>query len=181
VIINSDKLKKAMVRAGATPETLGAAIAREGLDADDAAKAVRGWLVGRNHPRAKAMDIRAIADALGCEVADLARFLSRSRFVRSSPRKARLVADLIRGKRVDDAMNLLTFSDKRAAQMLRKTLQTAIADAEHAEADTTRLFVTESRVDAGATMKRFQPKDRGRAHQILKRTSHLTIGVEEMA
>ena len=105
----------------------------------------------------------------------------RSRFVRSSPRKARLVADLIRGKRVDDAMNLLTFSDKRAAQMLRKTLQTAIADAEQAEADTTRLFVTESRVDAGATMKRFQPKDRGRAHQILKRTSHLTIGVEEMA
>lgn len=179
--INSDRLKTAMAQAGATAETLGAAIARDGLTADEATRALRCWMRGSNHPRSRPADIRAIAEALNCRVTDIARFVSTSRFVRSSPRKARLVADLIRGKRVDDAMNLLTFSDKRAAQFLKKTLTSAIADAEGAEADTTRLVVAESRVDAGATIKRFQPKDRGRAHQILKRTSHLVVGVEEMA
>ncbi|MCB9837946.1 MAG: 50S ribosomal protein L22 [Phycisphaeraceae bacterium] len=108
-------------------------------------------------------------------------FQSRSRFMRSSSRKARLVADLIRGKRVDDAMNLLRFSDKRAADMMTKTLKAAISDAEHGDADIARLVVCESRIDGGPIIKRFQPKDRGRAHPIRKRTSHFVIAVEESA
>jgi len=80
-----------------------------------------------------------------------------------------------------EAENLLTFTTKRAALNVKKALRAAIADAEQAQADTTALYVVESRVDAGGMIKRFQPKDRGRAHQILKRLSHITIGVEERA
>ncbi len=101
------------------------------------------------------------------------------RFARIAPRKARLVADLIRGMDVDKALTELTMSKKRAAWYLRTVLKSAIANAEEADADVTTLYVSESRVDEGPTMKRFQPKDRGRAHQILKRSSHLHVAVEE--
>ncbi len=106
-------------------------------------------------------------------------YQSTHRFARIAPRKARLVADLIRGQRVDDAMTMLQFSKKRAAYYLRNVLKSAIANAEEQDADVTSLFVTESRVDEGPTMKRWQPKDRGRAHPIKKRTSHLYITVDE--
>jgi large subunit ribosomal protein L22 len=72
-------------------------------------------------------------------------------------------------------------SKKRAAWYLKSVLKSAIANAEEADADVTQLYVAESRVDEGPTMKRFQPKDRGRAHQILKRTSHLHIAVDQKA
>jgi large subunit ribosomal protein L22 len=103
------------------------------------------------------------------------------RYARIAPRKARLVAELIRGMDVDKAMTELKMSKKRAAWYLKTVLQSAIANAEENEADVTQLYVSESRVDEGPTMKRFQPKDRGRAHQILKRTSHLHVAVEEKA
>jgi len=101
------------------------------------------------------------------------------RFARIAPRKARLVADLIRGMSVDDAMTELQLSKKRAAWYLRAVLKSAIANAEEKDADVSSLFVSESRVDEGPTIKRFQPKDRGRAHPINKRTSHLHVSVDE--
>jgi len=101
------------------------------------------------------------------------------RFARIAPRKARLVADLIRGKRIDEALTELEFSKKRAAWYFKAVLKSAIANAEEAEADVASLFVSESRVDAGPTIKRWQPKDRGRAHPIMKRTSHLHVAVDE--
>ncbi|MFG0251415.1 MAG: 50S ribosomal protein L22 [Phycisphaerales bacterium JB038] len=106
-------------------------------------------------------------------------YVSKFNYARISPRKARLVADLIRGKSLDEALNLLTFSKKRAAVMVKKTLQAAVADAEEQDADVTALYVCESRVDEGPTIKRWRPKDRGRAHPINKRTSHIIVGVEE--
>jgi large subunit ribosomal protein L22 len=106
-------------------------------------------------------------------------FVSKYKYARISPRKARLVADMIRGKSLDEALNLLTFSKRRGAVFVKKTLQAAVADAEEQDADVTTLFVSESRVDEGPTIKRWQPKDRGRAHPINKRTSHIVIGVEE--
>ncbi len=179
--LNSTKLKNAAANAGATVEQLAQAIARPGFKADKAASAIRNWMAGKDHPRAKADDIRKLAAACGVAPKDLVTFQSRSRFMRSSARKARLVADLIRGKRVDDAMNLLQFSDKRASDMMTKTLKAAISDAEHGDADISRLIVCESRIDGGPIIKRFQPKDRGRAHPIRKRTSHFVIAVEESA
>ncbi len=101
------------------------------------------------------------------------------RFARIAPRKARLVADLIRGMPIDVAMNELLFSKKRAAWYFKTVLKSAIANAEEGEADVTTLYISESRVDEGPTIKRFRPKDRGRAHPINKRTSHLHIAVEE--
>ena len=101
------------------------------------------------------------------------------RFARIAPRKARLVADLIRGMPVDDAMTALQFSKKRAAWYYKAVLKSAIANAEEGDADVTDLIVSESRADEGPTIKRFQPKDRGRAHPIRKRTSHLHIVLDE--
>ncbi|HCA39231.1 MAG: 50S ribosomal protein L22 [Phycisphaerales bacterium] len=101
------------------------------------------------------------------------------RFARIAPRKARLVADLIRGMRIDEAMNELQFSKKRAAWYLKAVLKSAIANAEERDADVSSLYVAESRVDEGPTIKRFQPKDRGRAHPIHKRTCHLHIVLNE--
>ncbi len=101
------------------------------------------------------------------------------RFARIAPRKARFVADTIRGLPVDAAMTALEFSKRRAAWYLKAVLKSAIANAEESEADVTTLFISESRVDEGPTIKRFQPKDRGRAHPILKRTSHLHLVLDE--
>ena len=101
------------------------------------------------------------------------------RFARIAPRKARLVAAMIRGQRIDDAMTALSFSKKRAAWYFKAVLKGAIANAEEKEADVQNLFVSESRVDEGPTMKRWRPKDRGRAHPIRKRTSHLHLSLDE--
>ncbi|TVQ53924.1 MAG: 50S ribosomal protein L22 [Phycisphaerales bacterium] len=101
------------------------------------------------------------------------------RFARIAPRKARLVADLIRGMDIDEAMLQLQFSKKRSAWYLKAVLNSAIANAEESEASVENLYVKQSWVDEGPTIKRFQPKDRGRAHPINKRTSHLHIVLDE--
>jgi large subunit ribosomal protein L22 len=106
-------------------------------------------------------------------------YTSTHRFARIAPRKARLVADLIRGKSVDQALTELEFTKKRGAYFLRYVLRSAIAQAEQANVDPGRLFVSESRVDEAPTIKRFQPKDRGRSHPIMKRTSHISVTVGE--
>ena len=100
------------------------------------------------------------------------------RGARISPTKVRPVADMIRGKRYEDAITILDFSKRRAAVFLKNALVSAYHNADQAEADVRRLIVSEVRVDQGTTMKRWQPKDRGRAHPIMKRTSHITVSVD---
>ena len=101
------------------------------------------------------------------------------RFARISPRKARLIVDMIRGRDVQDALNVLKFSPNRASVMVSQVLTSAIANANEQEADLDLLVVHEARVDPGPTIKRIRPKDRGRAHMILKRTSHISVVVEQ--
>jgi len=101
------------------------------------------------------------------------------RFARISPRKARLVTQLVAGRHVDEALELLRFTRKRACTFVDKVLRSAMANADEAEADVRTLYVHEARVDEGPRIKRFQPKDRGRAHPILKCTSHIVITVGE--
>jgi large subunit ribosomal protein L22 len=101
------------------------------------------------------------------------------RFARISPRKVKLITDLIRGRDVQDALNVLKFMPQRAAVMVTQVLTSAIANANEAEASVDKLYVETAKADGGPTMKRFRPKDRGRAHPILKRTSHITVVVEE--
>ena len=104
---------------------------------------------------------------------------ARHQFARISPQKARLITDLIRGRDVQDALNILKFTHNRAAGMVAKVLTSAVANADEQEADVERLYVHEARVDRGPSHQRWRMKDRGRAHPILKRTSHIVIGVEE--
>ena len=108
-------------------------------------------------------------------------FKATHRFARIAPRKARLVMDLIRGRNVNDALAMLQFSKKRAAVLIDKVVRSAVANAGEQEADTGSLFVKEAWADPGPTMKRFMPKDRGKAYNIMKRTSHLVVTLEERA
>ncbi|MCP5141471.1 MAG: 50S ribosomal protein L22 [Chromatiales bacterium] len=105
---------------------------------------------------------------------------ARHRFARISPQKARLVADQIRGLPVDRAMNVLAFSNKRGAEIIKKVLMSAIANAENNEgADVDELRVATICVDQGPVMKRIQPRAKGRANRIMKRTSHVTVTVAD--
>jgi large subunit ribosomal protein L22 len=99
---------------------------------------------------------------------------------RISAQKARLVADLIRGQRVEQALNTLAFSTKKGAGLIKKVLESAIANAEHNEgADVDELKVESIQVNEGPTMKRIMPRAKGRANRIMKRTSHITLTVAE--
>jgi large subunit ribosomal protein L22 len=100
---------------------------------------------------------------------------------RQSPRKVRLVADLVRGKQVDDALNILTFASKRASLPVRKLISSAIANAKDLSIPTENLVVKEISVDDGKTLYRRRPMSRGRAFVIRKRTSHVSVTLEEMA
>ena len=179
--LRGDILQQLATKREISREQLAQSIERTGLTGDRAVSAVNNWIKGRDHPRCKATDIVKLAAAVGAPPKSIARFVSEIKHHRGSPRKARLLADLVRGKSVDEALNLLSFTTKRAAVNMKKALNAAIADAERAEADVTALIVVESRVDDGGMIKRFQPKDRGRAHPIEKRLSHITIGLEEKA
>ena len=103
-----------------------------------------------------------------------------TRHVRITPRKARLVVDLIRGKRVEDAIGILEFNARRASRVIAKTLKAAIANAETTQnLDVDRLYVKAAFVDAAGMQKRFLPRAHGRATRIVKRSSHVTIVVDE--
>jgi len=105
---------------------------------------------------------------------------AKLRMARISAQKARLVADRIRGLPVERALNELSFSNKRASGVVRKVLESAIANAEHNEgADIDELRVSAISVDEGPTMKRIQPRAKGRANRILKRTSHINVSVAD--
>ena len=105
---------------------------------------------------------------------------AKLRFVRIGPRKARLVADLIRGKGSEEALNILAFTKKAAAKIIAKVLKSAIANATQKKTiDIDRLYVKQITVDQGPTMKRFQPRALGRATMIRKRSIHITIVLDE--
>jgi large subunit ribosomal protein L22 len=105
---------------------------------------------------------------------------ARLRFARLAPRKARLVADLIRGRGSEEALNILSFTKKAAAKIIIKLLKSAIANATQKKTvDIDRLYIKKITVDQGPTMKRYQPRALGRATMIRKRTSHITIVLDE--
>ena len=102
------------------------------------------------------------------------------KFIRISPRKLRYVADAIRAKRVDDAVDLLTFTTKKAALIIRKAVQSAAANAtENHKMNEDDLVVEKIFINEGPILKRFRPRARGRATRIRKRTSHLTVIVSD--
>lgn len=103
-----------------------------------------------------------------------------SKYVRVSPQKARLVVDLIRGKRIDEAMTILTLNTKAVSRTITKVLKSAVANAENTKKlDVDRLFVKTAFVDQGPPLKRMRARAMGRANVIRKRTSHITIVLDE--
>ncbi len=105
---------------------------------------------------------------------------ARLRFARVSPQKTRLVADMIRGKSLESALQILSFCPKKAAVIVKKVLESAIANAEHNEgADIDELRVSRIYVDEGPTYKRMRARAKGRGNRILKRTSHITVVVSD--
>ncbi len=103
-----------------------------------------------------------------------------AKYNRISAQKVRLVADQIRSKSVSRALEILEFSPKKAAILVAKTLNSAIANAEHNEgADIDELWVSVAMIDEGPTLKRFRARAKGRGTRILKRTSHITIAVSD--
>jgi large subunit ribosomal protein L22 len=102
------------------------------------------------------------------------------KYLRISPYKVRLVADLVRGKKVDEALTILKFLPKKSGRLINKTLRSALANAENARTiDVDTLFIKLILVDEGPKLKRWRPRAMGRATRILKRTSHITMVLAE--
>ena len=106
---------------------------------------------------------------------------AKSKYVRQSPYKVRLVLNLIRGLEVNEALNILSFTKRKAAEEIKQVLESAIANAEtNLGLNSSNLFISKAIADEGPTLKRFIPRARGRAGRINKRTSHLTIELESV-
>ena len=104
---------------------------------------------------------------------------AKSKYVRQSPYKVRLVLNLIRGLEVNEALNILSFTKRKAAEEIKQVLESAIANAESSRGlSSSELYISKAIADEGPTLKRFRPRARGRAGRINKRTSHLTIELE---
>ncbi len=102
------------------------------------------------------------------------------KYLRMAPRKVRLVADLVRGRPVGEAIQILRFTHRRASLPIRKVIESAVANAENNHGlDIDQLWVREIRVDEGPTLKRWRPRAQGRAFPIMKRTSHVSVVLEE--
>ncbi len=179
-MLSADKLKKLCEQRQMGIEQLAGQLVRGGLNKAKAASAVKNWQKGLFKPIPRRDDIRRLATALSVELNDLVDWCSSYRFAPVSARKVRLVTELIVGRRVQDAMDILKFTRKRAAEMVNKVLKSAVADADEQQADVDNLYINEARVDdAGRRIdtKRWIPKDRGKAHPINQRACHIHITV----
>ena len=179
-MLSAEKLKEICQERKVSTESLAGHLARGAFDVQKATVAVRNWQKGLFKPEPRTDDIRRLATALSVEANDLADWRSSYRYAPISARKARLVTQLIVGRSVQDAMDILKFTGKRAAEMIDKVLKSAVASADEQQADTDNLYVSSARVDdAGVRIgtKRFIPKDRGRANPIRKTACHIHITV----
>jgi len=103
------------------------------------------------------------------------------KYIRMSPRKARLVGDMVRGKKVEEALNLLTLCPKKPARLLAKVVRSAVANATQLQnVDVDSLYIKGVSVDGGPILKRWRPRAMGRATRIRKRTSHVKITLDEL-
>jgi len=181
-MLSSNKLKELCEQRRMSTEQLAGQLVRGGLNKEKAAAAVKNWQKGLFKPMPHREDIRRLATALSVEVNGLVDWCSSCRFAPTSARKVRLVTQLIVGRRVQDAMDILKFTRKRAATIVDKVLKSAVADADEQQANVDNLYVSEARVDDAGTRigtKRWIPKDRGKANPINKKACHIYITVTE--
>ena len=181
-MLSANKLKKLCQQRQMDIEQLAGQLVRGGLNKQEAVAAINNWQKGLFKPIPHREDIRRLASALSVEVNNLVDWRSSCRFAPTSASKVRLVTQLIVGRGVQEAMDILKFTRKRAATMVDKVLKSAVADADEQHADVDSLYVSEARVDdAGVRIgtKRWMAKDRGRAHPLSKKACHIHITVTE--
>ena len=181
-MLSANKLKELCGQRQISVEQLAEQIVRGGLGRKEAVAAVKNWQKGLFKPSPRRDDIERLAAALSADVNDILDWRSSCRYAPFSARKARLVTELIAGRSVQDAMDILKFTRKRAAPMIDNVLKSAVADADEQQADVESLYVSSARVDeAGIRVgtKRWIPKDRGRAHPISKKACHIHVTVTQ--
>jgi large subunit ribosomal protein L22 len=181
-MLNVERLKEFCKGQKVGIERLAERIARGGFDKKKAIAAIKNWQKGLLKPKPTKEDIQHLAEALAVEANDLSEWHSFYRYAPGSARKAHLVTQLITGRSVQDAMDILKFTRKRAAPMIEKVLKTAVADADEQQADVDNLYVSKAYVEeAGVRIgtKRFRAKDRGRAHSIRQRACHIHVTVSK--
>ncbi|AQT69848.1 50S ribosomal protein L22 [Anaerohalosphaera lusitana] len=182
-MLSSSKLNSVCAERKMSLEQLAGHLAHGGMSTDDALRALKNWQKNLLKPAPKTEDVERLADGLGVAVGDISEWRASYRYAPSSPRKARLVTEMINGRSVQDALDVLKFEHKRAARMVEQVLSSAIANADEQEANVEELYVCEARVDgAGRRIgtKAWHPKDRGRAHPIRKQASHIHVAVAEI-
>ncbi len=104
---------------------------------------------------------------------------AQAKYIRIAPRKVQVIIPAIKGRKVEDAISILQFMPRKGARILQKVLHSAVANAEQNKVDIDTLVVKTVLIDGGPTLKRFMPRAMGRAYPILKRTSHITVFLEE--
>ena len=182
-MLSSVKLKELCKKSGVNTDQLAGQLVRGGLNKKEAVSAIKNWKKGLFKPKPRKEDIRQLASALSAEVNDLTDWHCSYRYAPGSASKARLVTQMIAGHSVQDAMDMLKFTRKRAATMIDKVLKTAVADADEQQADVDNLYICEARVDdAGIRLgtKRWIAKDRGKAHAIGKKACHIHVTVTQV-
>lgn len=181
-MLSGKKLQEARLAAKMSIPDLAAAIVRPGLDADKARGAIGNWEREYQRPLPTRVDIEALGNALGVRRVDLVVWHACHKWAPIAPRKARLVTELISGRTVQDALDVLKFANKRAAVMVDKVLRSAIANADEQEASVEDLYVTEARVDEGGVRlgtKQWRAKDRGRAVAWIRLASHIHVTLDQ--
>ncbi len=181
-MLDGIKVKKLCDTNKVSVEQLAGHVARGGFDRDNAMSALKNWFKGLYKPAPSGDDVERIASGLGVETSEISFWRASYRYAPSSARKARLTTELISGRTVQDALDVLKFEHKRAARMVEQVLKSAIANADEQEADVERLYISEARVDdAGRRIgtKSWIAKDRGRAHPIKKSASHIYVTVAQ--
>ena len=182
-MLSAKKLDNLIKSTGISVAELAEKMARPGMDKERAMKSLKNWRKGLLKPIPRQADVEALAGALGVEKVNISEWRSSVRYAASSPRKAGLVTQLISGRAVQEALDLLKFTHKRAAYIVEKALKSAVANADEDSADVENLYVSQACVgSAGVRVgtKRFIAKDRGRANEIRKMASHINVTVTEM-
>jgi len=181
-MLSPQKLKDICQEKNTNPAALASHLATGGRNEREAARAIKNWQKGLFKPRPTHDDVSKLANALGVEDNNLKDWQASYKYAPLSASKARLVTQLIVGRRVQDAMDLLKFTSKRAAPMVGKLIKCALADADEQQAAVDNLYVKEARVDdAGRRLgtKTWIAKDRGRAHPIKKSACHIHVVLTE--
>jgi large subunit ribosomal protein L22 len=182
-MLSAEKFKEISDERQMNVEQLARHLVRAGFNQEKAISALKNWKKGLYKPRPGKEDLRRLASALSVEENELSDWHSSCKYAPISARKARLVTQLINGRTVQDAMDVLKFTRKRAASIIDKVLKSAVADADEQQADVDNLYISSARIDdAGVRIgtKRWIPKDRGRAHPIRKKACHIHITVTQM-